>query len=170
MKSLPKIPRKTQLCSRYSKKSFSRKYRKGNVYFGAELKKDELYEAIEAFRKTATIKESNKYPQAEFEISGCQKWSDVEQTMRDAKVEYEKRHKGKTVAAIDNFLQTIGNSGKTFQAWMDLLPNGDYSSVICGSFKLVLNVSFAFRHVLRTYYSHSKRQSLAFPKLETWFL
>ena len=119
-------------------------FRKGNVYSGAELKKEELLAAISAFQQTARAKEkkkSKKGAEPEFEVSGVQKWADVVQTMEDARGEYEKRHEGKRMTAIDNFLNRIGTSGPVFQAWLDILPNGDYGSVICGAFGLVIKVS-----------------------------
>lgn len=97
---------------------------------------------IKNFQDTARGKEEpKKGQQNEFDISGCQKWTDVEQTMQMAKSQYESRHKGKTLKAIDTFFANVGESGGTFQAWLSLLPDGEYSSIICGSFKLVIKVS-----------------------------
>jgi hypothetical protein len=39
------------------------------------------------------------------------------------------------------FLEKIGQHSEAFQAWIGLLPAGDYGSGICGVFKLAIGVS-----------------------------
>ena len=36
--------------------------------------------------------------------------------------------------------EALGRNGKAIKAWLDLLPDGEYTSVVCGSFKLVIMV------------------------------
>jgi hypothetical protein len=105
------------------------------VYDIAEREKESLLEAMRSFQKSAkgTIDvdiNSKKY----------QKWSDVEATMKAAESDYLQRHKG-PMKGIQSFFDNVGSSGDTFQAWLSLLPDGEYSSVVCGAFKLVIKVS-----------------------------
>ena len=61
--------------------------------------------------------------------------------MRDAEKDYTKRHKDRSMMrGIVQFFSNVGESGGLFQAWLSLLPTGEYSSVICGAFKLVIKV------------------------------
>jgi hypothetical protein len=70
-----------------------------------------------------------------------QDWKQVENIMRDAEKNYAERHKDKPMMrGIVQFFDNVGDSGAIFEAWLSLLPTGEYSSVICGAFKLVIKV------------------------------
>jgi len=75
------------------------------------------------------------------DLNKYQDWTQVEATMKDAELEYRQRHKDKPIMkGIAEFFSNVGNSGGLFQDWLSLLPTGEYSSVVCGAFKLVIKV------------------------------
>lgn len=65
-------------------------------------------------------------------------WDEVEQAVKQASLQYEDK-KG-PLACVTKFFDKVGVHGKTFNAWLSLLPDGEYSSIVCGAFKLVINV------------------------------
>lgn len=108
----------------------------GNVYKVVEKEKASLLKAMKDFQSTA------KGPSdVDIDPKKYQDWKQVEDVMRDAEKHYAERHKDKPMMkGIVQFFSNVGDSGGLFQAWLSLLPTGEYSSVICGAFKLVINV------------------------------
>ena len=72
--------------------------------------------------------------------SGLHTWNDVMKLMEDNKAAYLDKKESAGVQAINIFFAKLGDRGETFSAWLELLPSGEYSSVICGAFKLVIKV------------------------------
>ena len=75
-----------------------------------------------------------------FDESKFQTWDDVMQFMENDQAAYVNKKGPKGVQAIRKFFAKLGDRGAIFNAWLRLLPSGDYSSVICGAFKLVIEV------------------------------
>ncbi|KAH8808858.1 hypothetical protein F5884DRAFT_384116 [Xylogone sp. PMI_703] len=106
----------------------------GNVYEVVEKEKTNLLKAMKDFQSTAKGSfdvdiDPNKY----------QDWKQVEHVMRDAEKDYATKHRDKPMMrGIVEFFNNVGDSGGIFQAWLSLLPTGEYSSIICGAFKLVI--------------------------------
>lgn len=73
------------------------------------------------------------------DLDATHNWEGVEAMLREAAALYENK-KG-VVPPVEHFFKRIGNCGTAVQAWMSLLPDGDYSSFICGGFKLIISVS-----------------------------
>lgn len=44
------------------------------------------------------------------------------------------------MAAVRRFFDRLGDNGSTFSAWLGLLPDGEYSSIVCGAFKMIIKV------------------------------
>jgi len=61
--------------------------------------------------------------------------------MEKAREDYESKHKGVVLTSLQGLCHSVGNHGGTFSAWLSLLPDGEYTSVLCGAFKLAINVS-----------------------------
>lgn len=108
----------------------------GNVYEVAEKEKASLLRAMKEFQ---TSPKGSSH--VDIDPNKYQDWAQVEATMKDAELEYKQRHKDKPIMkGIAEFFGNVGDSGGLFQAWLSLLPTGEYSSVVCGAFKLVIKV------------------------------
>ena len=67
-------------------------------------------------------------------------WDEVVSVMNRAASRYQKKEKG-PLACVEKFFAKVGDSGKTFNAWLSLLPDGcEYTSIVCGAFRLIINV------------------------------
>lgn len=51
------------------------------------------------------------------------------------------RNKNGVQAVLQKLCQSFAQNGKGLRDWMSLLPDGEYSSVVCGSLKLIISVS-----------------------------
>jgi hypothetical protein len=60
--------------------------------------------------------------------------------MNEAQEIYKKKREGDVASGFQTFCTNVGQHGGTFQAWLNLLPDGEYSSLLCGAFKLVIHV------------------------------
>ena len=54
--------------------------------------------------------------------------------------DYEKEQMTGPYGSLRKCLYKLGENGDTFKRWLDLLPDGDYGSVVSGSFKLIVEV------------------------------
>ena len=104
-----------------------------NLYAQAEAERAKLKAALTTFQNTVGAK-----LKINVDINQFQTWEEVERVVEDVRNQYE----GKTgaMAAIRGFFDRIGKNGGTFTAWLGLLPDGEYSSVVCGAFKLIIKV------------------------------
>ena len=67
-------------------------------------------------------------------------WDEVIGVMNRASSRQQKKE-NKPLACVEKFFAKVGDSGKTFNAWLSLLPDGcEYTSIICGAFRLIINV------------------------------
>lgn len=76
-----------------------------------------------------------------FDIRGAHTWDEVLKTVDSAKEVYESKAKGKKGIHI-RAARGLSQNANDISPWLELLPDGDYSSVICGGLKLVFGVSF----------------------------
>lgn len=65
-------------------------------------------------------------------------WNHVESFMNTT---VKQNRIGEFAEVAHQFSERVGDNGPAIQAWLDLLPGGEYSSLICGSFKLLISVS-----------------------------
>ena len=79
-----------------------------------------------------------KRTKLDLDVSRYQTWEEVVSIM-DKVCDESEKGSGKR-NAIRKFFDRLGASGPTFSAWLGLLPNGEYSSIVCGAFKLVIKV------------------------------
>lgn len=84
---------------------------------------------------------SSTKPRSHLKLEGKTTWADVMAHLIEAENAYKNRAKKKTVAGFVTlcFRKFSGNA-KFFGSWLDVLPQGDYSSVICGGFKMIFVV------------------------------
>lgn len=82
-------------------------------------------------------------PGGALKLEGKTTWVDVLTQVTEAENAYLSRAKTKNVAGnVTKYLRKFSGSAKDFQSWLDVLPQGDYSSIICGGFKMI----FVVRH------------------------
>lgn len=104
-----------------------------NLYGQAEAEKAKLKAALASFQNTVGAK-----LKISVDINQFQTWDEVESLIGEVKRQYE--GKSGAMAATRRFFDRIGKNGGTFTAWLGLLPDGEYSSVVCGAFKLIIKV------------------------------
>lgn len=67
-----------------------------------------------------------------------QTWEHVENLLIEAAERYSEK-KGVT-RAIEKFFTKLGKSGDSMTTWLSLLPDGEYTSIVFGAFKLIVSV------------------------------
>jgi hypothetical protein len=113
-----------------------------DVYSEADKEAAQLLEVMASFQNAAESSHSHK---SKLELPAAtpkrrQTWVDVQQTMNEAQERYKKNREGEVASGFQTFCNTVGQHGGTFQAWLNLLPDGEYTSLLCGAFKLVIHV------------------------------
>lgn len=103
------------------------------MYVQAEAEKVKLLDAMKSFCESV-----GKHTQIIIDTSKHQTWDEVEETMKLVSEEFL-TSSGKR-AAIRRFFDRLGDNGSIFSAWLGLLPDGEYSSIVCGAFKLIIKV------------------------------
>lgn len=91
--------------------------------------KENFYGAMDAYEK-----KRNPKAEAKTRIASWS-WEEVLVDLNKAKVVY--KEKGKIRRLLDKLKKSI----PTLRSWLQLLPDGDYGSIICGAFKLILDVN-----------------------------
>ncbi|CAG8949095.1 hypothetical protein HYFRA_00002224 [Hymenoscyphus fraxineus] len=81
-----------------------------------------------------------------FDIRGAHDWDEVLETVDSAKAAYGDKAKGKKGIHI-RAGRGISNRANNLSPWLELLPDGDYSSIICGGLKLVFGAAAAQANV-----------------------
>ena len=104
-----------------------------NLYGEAEAERAKLKSALTSFQNTVGAK-----LKISVDIHQFQTWEEVEKIIEEVKRQYE--GKSGAMGATRRFFDRIGKNGGSFTAWLGLLPDGEYSSVVCGAFKLIIKV------------------------------
>lgn len=101
-----------------------------NPYTLADVEKSKCAEEMKRFQEITkiTLKPGESF-----------KWEHVVETMSAAATQ-NKGDKGLT-SAISSFTEQMGDNGPAIEQWLQLLPSGEYTSVICGAFKLILTAA-----------------------------
>ena len=74
-----------------------------------------------------------------FDIRDKHTWEEVMRTAIEAEQVYQEKAKGKS-GLVRRAWRNIGDSQSVINPWLELLPNGEYSSIICSGLKLVFTV------------------------------
>jgi len=113
-----------------------------DVYSEADKEATQLLDVMASFQNAGESRHSHKSKiEPPATLNRRQTWADVQQTMNEAQEKYKKNREGGVGGGFQTFCITVGQHGGTFQAWLNLLPDGEYSSLLCGAFKLVIHVS-----------------------------
>lgn len=75
-----------------------------------------------------------------FNIHGVHSWDEVTQAANLAEEKYWKDAKGPK-GSIRRFFRVTGDNAHVINPWVNLLPNDQYLSVLCGGLKLVLGIA-----------------------------
>lgn len=98
---------------------------------------EELKRVVAIYQQTAKPK---KLPQ--FDLSHTHTWDEVLEAANRAKAEYEASGKPRTASGIlHGAFRSLGNAGPIVNPWLYLLPSGEYTSVVCGSLKLIFDAA-----------------------------
>ncbi|MCJ1270774.1 hypothetical protein MMC22_010671 [Lobaria immixta] len=89
---------------------------------------------------SACSQKSKDHALAAFEIASAHEWEDVEAEADNAIKVYNTKGKiwQKNPARVTG--RAMGKIAPAIQAWLELLPDGEYTSIVCGALKLVFGV------------------------------
>lgn len=91
---------------------------------------------MEVYRKNAKEKAL-----VNFNIRDRHSWDEVIQEAKDAEQKYNSKAKG--LGGIGHkAVRFVGDHAADTSPWLSLLPNGEYTSVLCGGLKLVFAVYY----------------------------
>lgn len=96
---------------------------------------DDFCLLIQRYAETIQTKQ---YP-SPFNIHAVHSWDEVAQAANLAEEKYWKDAKGPK-GSIRRFFRMTGDNTHVINPWVNLLPNDQYFSVLCGGLKLVLGV------------------------------
>lgn len=74
-----------------------------------------------------------------FNVRGVHSWAEVTQAANLAEEKYLKDAKGPE-GSIRRFFRVTGDNAHVINPWVNLLPNDQYFSILCGGLKLILGV------------------------------
>lgn len=77
----------------------------------------------------------------DFNIRDKHSWDEVIRVAKDAEQKYNSKAKG--LKGIGHkTIRVVGDHTADTSPWLELLPSGEYTSVLCGSLKLVFAVYY----------------------------
>lgn len=91
------------------------------------------------------VQKSRNQELCSFNIDGKHTWQEVLDEAERAAQAYEKKRPSWRYP-LRKISHAIGGPSEATKAWLELLPQGEYTSVICGALKLVFGVSDAPTH------------------------
>ena len=95
------------------------------------LHTDQFLEVVKAYQ------ESTKDPSiSEFDLRGKHSWDDVLRVAKDAELTYLK----KGGRGLRKTGRIITNNSEAVMPYLRLIPNGTYTSILCGGLKLIFGV------------------------------
>ncbi|MCJ1462582.1 hypothetical protein MMC07_001184 [Pseudocyphellaria aurata] len=97
---------------------------------------DDFCLLIQRYAETTQLKEHA----SSFNIRGMHSWDEVTQAANLAEEKYLKDAKGPK-GSIRRFFRLTGDNARVIEPWVNLLPNDQYFSVLCGGLKLILGVA-----------------------------
>ena len=101
-----------------------------------EDERDKLVAVLEEFQ----AKEKNESAVEKINVRKSS-WPEVMKLIERAENQYKNE---KLTGALGHFrkcLRKLGDNGEVFENWLRILPNGDYGSVVSGSFQVIIKVS-----------------------------
>ena len=108
----------------------SARLRRQNVV-GAQT--SQFFQVIDVYKKTAR---GDALP-ADFDIRGSHSWEEVMLAARNAE---SKSHHDGSKNLLRKFGRGTQKHANAVRPWLDLIPDGDYTSALCGSLKIAFNV------------------------------
>ena len=68
-------------------------------------------------------------------------WPEVMELIRRAEDQYKNEKVTGKFGQLRKCLRKLGDNGAVFEEWLRILPDGDYGSLISGSFHVIIKVS-----------------------------
>ncbi|EMR65917.1 hypothetical protein UCREL1_7098 [Eutypa lata UCREL1] len=107
----------------------------------ADEEKDQLFATMEQVR--TKLAKKAKVEKEALNLRCC-KWEQVMQEVQTTATDWKTSAKNsKTMLCIDK----VGRNSDVFSSWLELLPSGDYSSSICGVFKIAFEAAGQYSRV-----------------------
>ena len=101
--------------------------------------KEEKDEFIKAMARYEEMAKSDK--RTGLKLVGKHTWQEVMEEVEKAQAVYESKSQGNHVLKIvRRCFRRFSKSSRSFKSWLEVLPEGDYSSIICGGFKMIFIV------------------------------
>lgn len=98
--------------------------------------RDKLLAVLEAFQ----LKQKHEPGQKMINVRSCS-WPEVMKLIARAEDQYKNEKITGVLGGLRKCLRKLGDNGATFENWLRVLPDGDYGSIISGSFHVIIQVS-----------------------------
>jgi hypothetical protein len=103
-------------------------------------KNEEFKLKLEELQKQCTKKDKNIV----VDLQATRSWDSVESLLKATVDECaKKKHKKDWLSRVENCFSKMLTYGAGIKSWLEILPDGEYTSLLCGGFKLIVCV----RHI-----------------------
>ena len=110
--------------------------RRPKSWVEAKDERDNLLTVLEEFQSKQKIVDSGK----KINVRDCF-WLEVLELIKRAEHRYKNEKVTGVFGRFRKCLRKLGKNGAIFESWLRILPDGDYGSIISGSFHVILQVS-----------------------------
>ena len=69
-------------------------------------------------------------------------WPEVMKLIERAEYQYKTEKLTGVLGQFRKCLRKLGENGEVFEDWLHILPNGDYGSIVSGSFHVIIKVGY----------------------------
>lgn len=98
--------------------------------------RDKLLTVLEEFQSKQKVEVNGK----KINIHTCS-WPEVMVLIKRAEDQYKNEKITGVLGHLRKCLRKLGDNGEVFEDWLRILPDGDYGSIISGSFHVIIQVS-----------------------------
>ena len=107
-----------------------------DFWIEAKDERDKLLTVLEDFQSKQRIENSG----AKINVRECS-WPEVMELIKRAEHRYKYEKITGVFGQFRKCLRKLGENGAMFDNWLHILPDGDYGSIISGSFHVIIQVS-----------------------------
>ena len=115
--------------------------------------RDKLLTVLEDFQSKQKIEDNGK----KINVRECT-WPEVLELIKQAEHRYKYEKVTGVFGQFRKCLRKLGDNGAMFDSWLHILPDGDYGSIISGSFHVILQVSCPQQLPYLNYRTHNVTQ------------
>ena len=102
--------------------------------------RDKLFAVLEEFQS----KKKSEVGVEKINVRECS-WPEVVKLIKRAENQYKNEKLTGMLGHFRKCLRKLGENSEVFDNWLRLLPDGDYGSIISGSFHVIIKVSHPYR-------------------------